>query len=100
GNISGNNLSPLSGASGISLDVNTGQVGQGGILTATVTNNQISIGAGSANSINALTGDGAGTLNATITNNIVATSGGATGGDFFLESAKITTDTSTACMEV
>jgi methionine-rich copper-binding protein CopC len=100
GNVSGNNLSPVSGAPGISLDANAGQVGQGGSVTATVTNNQISIGAGSANSINALTGDGAPTLNATITNNTVTTSGGATGGDFFLESAKITTDTSTACMEI
>jgi hypothetical protein len=54
GNISANTLSPLSGASGISLDANTGQVGQGGSVTATVTNNQISISAGSANSINAL----------------------------------------------
>ncbi|MEA2621351.1 MAG: hypothetical protein QOH61_261, partial [Chloroflexota bacterium] len=98
GNVSGNTISTTSGsgAIGISLDANGGQVGQGGVLTATVTGNDVTINGG-ANGIVAIVGDGSPTLNATIKNNTMHS---ASGGDMFLESSKISTDTSTACMEV
>jgi hypothetical protein len=90
-------MTPDSGAVGIFLDANAGQIGQTGTLTAKVTSNTITIAAGTAHGIVAFTGNGAPTLNATITSNTITST---TGGSMSVESAKVSTDTSTACMEI